>query len=107
MSAYICTPETIGYVASKTGLSVKALASLNLRSVCWYYKMTPGQAVKEFLGYRTLKHFVDDCLQAEKNPPERGDVRIDIAELMYQSCDLDACVESETYQALRRIFNGN
>lgn len=110
MSAYLCDAKTIGFVANLSGIPAYDIARLNLKAVAWRYRMTPKEVAKEFLGYSTLKQFLNDCQVEQSNPslfmPSGRLMEIyrdKLEEIIYQ-CSEGDCVEDSTYKQLKRAI---
>lgn len=102
MSAYLCDPKTIAVAATVSGLSVLDVARLNLKAVAYRYRITPKQVAQEFLGYKTLKRYLDDCKEAA--PLDLFDTAANLdklGEVIYQ-CTEGYYPSTEVYQAMKR-----
>jgi hypothetical protein len=114
MSAFVCSAKLIGIVAQRviekyqcagTPVSVpdfaEKMARLNVESVDYRYNETTD-AVE-------LDAFVAECRKVSDSQvtwdEKISDTRLlgAVGCFLYQSCESDACVDSETYQLVKRF----
>jgi hypothetical protein len=109
MSAFVCSPEHIAFVAVEfanrfdgvhAGDFAEKMARLNVESVDYRYNETTSR--------EELDAFVAECreaVMADRSDLSEGRLLGAVHCSLYQSCESDACMESDTYQSLLRLVD--
>jgi len=119
MSAFVCNPKTVGTIAQAVVTHfapfeidgkaatpesfAEGMAMVNLESVGYRYRMTLEQTAQDFMA-QSVSEYLQECGEAVSNPKDVPVNRLlgAVSCWLYQSCESDACVESEVYQTVKK-----